>query len=122
VVGGGDPCAASGVEFSIQEMDSTYTTNVQCWWPNTNVGSCGAGTYGSIASFISNGYTAAPGLRLYNFLVQNPSPALTPPTGAGPPVVLAPRYFKITMEEPPNASNTLQGEAATFPFVWHVDS
>jgi hypothetical protein len=113
VVGSGDPCATNGTEFSIQETQSDFATNVQCWWPNTNT-ACAA--YGSIASFMSTGYTAAPGLRLWNYLVSSPSPALT----AGG--TTATRYFTITMELPPNASDTLQGEAATFPFVWHEDS
>lgn len=125
VVGSGDPCAANGVEFYIQEMtDNTFATAKQCWWPNTNA-TCGA--FGSIASFISAGYTAAPGLRLWTYLVTHPSPALARADGTISDSTISPappatRYFTIVMEEPPTASDTLQGEAATFPLTWHVDS
>lgn len=124
VVGSGDPCAANGVEFYIQEMtDNTFATAKQCWWPLNQGATCTS--FNSIGNFISSGYTAEPGLRLWSYLVSHPSPALARADGtisdsSISPAPPATRYFKIGMEEPPTASDTLQGEAATFPLTWHV--
>jgi hypothetical protein len=99
---GGDPCATNGAVFYIQETQSDFTTAVKCWYPSTTT-TCPL--TGSLFDFWSNqGYTA---------------PAIGLTAGNGPNQG-ATRYFVIGTEEPTNASNTLQGESATFQLGWYL--
>jgi hypothetical protein len=99
---GGDPCALNGPIFYVQETQSDFTTAVTCWYPSTAT-TCP--TTGSLFDFWSNnGYT---------------EPAFGLAMGNGPKQG-ATRYFVVATELPANASNTLQGEAATFQLGWYL--
>jgi hypothetical protein len=99
---GGDPCALNGAIFYIQETQSDFTTAIKCWYPST-VTTCPL--TGSLFNFWStHGYTSA---------------ALGLGAGSGPSQGST-RYFVIGSELPSNASNTLQGESATFQLGWYL--
>lgn len=99
--GGGNPCAAGGAQFSIQETDATFTSAVKCWFPAA-AGTC-AFLANSLRTFSVNGSSAASALDLGSGPARNTS-----------------RYFKIGMQLPSGASNTLQGEEALFALTWHM--
>lgn len=99
--GGGDPCAAGGAQFYVQETDSLGAATF-CWYPDNAAGAC---TFqaNSLNVFAVNGNTLTNALDL----------------GAGP-AHGATRYFKIGLQLPTTASNTLQGEEAVFALTWHM--
>lgn len=99
--GGGDPCAVGGAQFYIQETDS-LGTNTFCWYPDDAAGACSF-LADSLSTFAVNGNSVAAALDL----------------GAGPAHGQT-RYFKIGMQLPATASNTLQGEEALFALTWHM--
>lgn len=94
--GGGDPCATGGAQFYVQETDASGTATT-CWFPSGST-TC-AFVANSLKTFAAN--SASAGLDL----------------GAGPAHGQA-RYFKIGMQLPSGASNTLQGEEAAFTLNW----
>jgi hypothetical protein len=98
--GGGNLCAAAGAQLYVQETTSAGTP-VTCWFPSA-VGACPFAA-NSLFVFQANKQTLASALDL----------------GAGP-LHGSSRYFVIAMQLPANASNTLQGQAATFSLTWHV--
>ena len=99
--GGGNPCAVGGAQFYVQETDSLGAATY-CWYPDDAAGAC---TFqaDSLNVFAVNGNTIASALDL----------------GSGPAHGTT-RYFKIGMQLPTNASNTLQGEEALFALTWHM--
>lgn len=99
--GGGNPCATGGAQFYVQETDALGNATF-CWYPDNAAGAC---TFqaDSLSTFAVNGNTVAAALDL----------------GAGP-VHGTTRYFKIGMQLPAAASNTLQGEEALFALTWHM--
>jgi hypothetical protein len=100
--GGGNPCAAGGAQFYIQETTSGFAAT-NCLYPAA-AGACAFGT-DSLSIFATNANSTATALDL----------------GAGPAHAQA-RYFVIGMQLPSNASNTLQGQAAQFGLTWHITS
>jgi hypothetical protein len=98
--GGGNPCASGGAQFYIQETDSSGA-NIACRFPSgaTNCSFLA----NSLSTFATNGNTVASALDL----------------GTGPAHGQS-RYFKIGMQLPSTASNTLQGEEALFALTWHL--
>ena len=100
--GGANPCAANGAQFYLQETTSTGTPTT-CWFPSA-VGAC---------SF------AASSLQVFAANVNTTSSALS--LGVGPAHGQT-RYFKIGLQLPANASNSLQGEAAVFGLTWHLST
>jgi hypothetical protein len=96
--GTGDPCAAGGMQFYIQE---TTASGPKCWFPAA-AGAC---------SFTSD---------LSSFAART-TLGLSLDLGAGPAAQQT-RTFTIGLQEPINASNTLQGQAATFALAWHLTS
>ena len=99
--GGGDPCAVGGAQFYVLETDSVGNPTY-CWYPDDAAGACSF-IADTLNTFAGNLNTIANALDL----------------GAGP-VAGATRYFKIGMQLPTNASNTLQGEEALFALTWHM--
>jgi hypothetical protein len=102
---GGDPCALNGAIFYVQETQSDFTTTDSthhCWYPST-ANTCPI--TGSLFDFWSNqGYNDA---------------VFGLPMGTGPNQG-ATRYFVVGTELPAAASNTLQGESATFRLGWYL--
>ncbi len=101
--GGGDPCAASGAQFYLQETNSSFVAT-NCWFPTVAAGSC-AFVANSLFVFKSNFIASTSALDL----------------GAGPAHGQS-RYFVVGMQLPSNAGNTLQGQAAQFGLTWHISS
>jgi hypothetical protein len=99
--GGGNPCAAGGDQFYIQETDAS-------WNPTT------CRFLGSSPCTFS-----ADSLNLFSANASTPATALD--LGAGPAHGQS-RYFVIGMQLPSNASNTLQGQTAQFGLTWHLTS
>lgn len=100
--GGGNPCAAGGAQFYIQETDSSFVATT-CRYP----------TVGTTCAFNTNG--------LFIFAANDNSTASALDLGAGP-VHGQSRYFVIGLQLPASASNTLQGQAAQFGLTWHSTS
>jgi predicted ribosomally synthesized peptide with SipW-like signal peptide len=98
--GGGNPCAAAGAQFYIQETDSSWVATT-CRFPSA-AGACSFAA-NSLFVFAANYKTAAGSLDL----------------GVGPAHGAA-RYFIVGMQLPATASNTLQGQAAQFGLTWHI--
>ena len=99
--GAGNPCAAGGLQMYVQETDSVGTAT-KCWYPLVAAGACS--WFGDTLSlFVGNYATLTSALAL----------------GSGP-VHGATRYFKLGVELPIGASNTLQGRSATFDLTWHI--
>jgi hypothetical protein len=99
--GGGDPCAVGGAQLYVQETDALGNATY-CWYPDDAAGSC-TFVADSLNTFAVNGNSVAAALDL----------------GAGPAHGTT-RYFKIGMQLPTNASDTLQGEEAVFALTWHM--
>jgi hypothetical protein len=97
----GDPCAAGGLMMVVQETNSGGT-DTTCWYPAVMAGSC---------PYVDD--------TLSLFVGNFPSLPLALSLGAGP-VHGATRYFRIGVELPIGASNTLQGRSATFGLTWHI--
>jgi hypothetical protein len=104
---GADPCALNGPIFYIQETQSDFATTDSthhCWYPST------ATTCPLTGS-------------LNNFSTNDNSQVFSIDMGAGPmrtDSAAKTRYFVVGTEEPANASNLLQGEAATFTLSWYL--
>lgn len=102
VVGAGDPCAVD--QITIQETNSTFTSNIKCYWPTTGT-TC-----------------AASSLTLNNFIANfSTTPASALDLGTGP-AALQSRYFLIGLSVPSTATNAVQGRVAVFPLAWHLTS
>jgi hypothetical protein len=100
--GGADPCGIAGVQFSIQETDSSFTAT-SCRYPAA-AGAC---------TFAAN--------TLYFFKSSANSAPTAFDLGSGPAQGQS-RYFVIGMQLPSNASNALQGEEALFNLTWRVST
>jgi hypothetical protein len=85
----------------LQETNSGGT-DTTCWYPTQGPGSC-AFAADTLSNFVGNFFMLPLALSL----------------GAGP-VHGATRYFRIGVELPIGASNTLQGRSATFGLTWHI--
>lgn len=101
VVGSGDPCAVD--QITVQETDSTFSSNVKCYWPTTGT-TC-----------------AASSLTLNNFIANFTSTASSLDLGAGPAAQQS-RYFLIGLSVPSTATNAVQGREAVFSLAWHLTS
>lgn len=115
---GGNPCAEvstggtpSGLQLTIQETDSTWTQTKKCWYPVKGTGACA-----SVAGYATKAPNSFPLMAEY---VTSASVAWD--LGAGP-TAGASRYFLVSVLLPANASDTLQGEQATFDLTWHLTS
>ena len=100
--GAGDPCAAGGDQFYVQETDSSFTPTT-CKFPSA------AGTCSFVADSLSI------------FASTYPSVGSSLNLGSGP-ASLGSRYFIIGMKLPSTAANSLQGRAATFDLTWQVST
>jgi hypothetical protein len=106
---GADPCAATGPIFYIQETQSDFATTDSthhCWYPST----------ATVCPLTGS---------LNDFSTNDNSQVFSIDMGAGPKradSAANTRYFVIGAEEPANASNLLQGEAATFTLSWYLTS
>ena len=98
--GGGDPCAAGGALFYIQETNSSFVAT-NCIYPAA-AGACSFSA--DTLNYVATNYTSA---------------ASAIDLGSGP-AAGASRYFVIGMELPSTASNTLQGEEAQFNLTWRI--
>ena len=78
-------------------------TPTTCWFPSA-VGAC---------AFAANS------LQVFATNVNSTSSALS--LGGGPAHAQT-RYFKIGLQLPSDASNSLQGEAAVFGLTWHLST
>lgn len=99
--GGGNPCASGGLQVSIQENASPGGSALKCWYP----ASAGACSLTGNLSTLATATSVASALDL----------------GSGP-VSGSTRFFTLAVQEPSTASNTLQGEAASFVVAWHANS
>lgn len=105
VVGGANPCAATGLIFYVQETDASFNPTY-CWFPTAAAGACAF-----------TGLTDA-SLNTFKTAYHNTATAYSLGTG---PAAMGSRYFQIGLAEPSDAINTLQGEAAQFSLMWHMD-
>jgi hypothetical protein len=101
--GSGNPCSTGGLQMYVQEMQSDFTTVIKCRYPAA-AGACSFNS-NTLNTFATNGTSVATALDL----------------GAGPATGAA-RYFKIGLQLPSTASNTLQGREAVFSLTWHMTS
>lgn len=115
---GGNPCAEvstngtpSGLQLTIQETDSTWTNPKKCWYPVKATGACA-----SAAGYATKAPNSFP---LFAEYVTSASASWD--LGKGP-TAGASRYFLVSVLLPANASDTLQGEQATFDLTWHLTS
>lgn len=100
-----NPCSTpQGLDFYVQETDSTFTTPTTCWYPVFAAGACSV-TDGTLGSFVATYAAATTALSL----------------GSGP-AAMGTRYFQIGIAEPVAAGNGLQGQTATLALTWHMDS
>jgi hypothetical protein len=99
--GGGNPCASGGLQVSIEEDASSGGAALKCWYP----ASAGACSLTGNLSTLATATSVASALDL----------------GSGP-VSGGTRFFRLGVQEPSTASNTLQGEAANFVVAWHANS
>jgi hypothetical protein len=88
--------------YPTSSVVNDVSPDTKCWYPNTGSTTC-----------------SVSGSTLYAFAANYNSSSSALNLGSGP-VAAATRYFVIGMELPTNASNTLQGESATFPLTWHM--
>jgi hypothetical protein len=120
VVGGGNPCqeitegsSLNGLELAIEQVtDSTGTTVSQCLYPFAYAGACTADT----TNWANNGPNS---FGIFAEYVNTSGSAYSLGTG---PAAGVTRYIKVTVTLPTNASNTLQGETATFGLSWHLST
>jgi hypothetical protein len=97
-----DPCAINGVQFTIQETDSSWAPTA-CRYPS-----------GPTTCVWTNS-------TLYAFSNAYPNSGATLNLGSGP-AHNANRYFIVGLELPANASNALQGQEALFDLTWGMTS
>ena len=100
--GGGNPCAAGGAQFSIQETNSAGVATA-CRYPSGPV-TC-VFSANTLQLFAANANTVTSALNL----------------GSGPAHGQS-RYFLIGLDLPPTAGNALQGEEAVFALTWHLST
>jgi len=98
--GAGDLCVQ--LDIAVQEMDSTFTTNVKCVYP-TNAVACPM--TGTISAF----QTASP-------VTANNTAGLNKSGSAGDT-----RYFQVQIQLPSTSANSFQGRVATFSLTWELD-
>lgn len=106
--GTGNPCGATGLDFYIQETDVNGNPT-RCLFPSADVGTadCTANwVAGSLNQFLTK--------SCWDLGAMAVNTVALPTAGV--------RYFKIGVEFPPDASNTLQGVTANFPIYWHLYS
>lgn len=96
--GGANPCGLNGLQFYLQETNSSWTPT-KCWFPSGTT-TC-ALTDSTLYAF-ANTYKSAGNLL---------------DLGAGPTNGQS-RYFIVGMELPTTASNSLQGQEAQFSLTW----
>lgn len=96
--GGGDPCAAGGMQLYIEE---TTPGSQKCWFPS---GAAPCAFTADLSSFAAR-TTLATALDL----------------GAGP-AAQGTRTFTVGLQVPSNSTNAYQGRAATFALNWHLNS
>ncbi len=96
--GGANPCGLNGLQFFVQETDSSWTPT-KCWFPS--------GT--TTCALVDN--------TLYAFANTYKSSVNLLNLGTGPTNGQS-RYFLIGMELPTHASNSLQGQEAQFSMTW----
>jgi hypothetical protein len=104
--GTGDPCGATGLNFYIQETDVNGVAT-HCLFPSADVGTtdCTANwVAGSLRQFLTK--------SCWDLGAMSTNTVALSTAGV--------RYFKIGVEFPPDASNTLQGMTANFPLYWHL--
>jgi predicted ribosomally synthesized peptide with SipW-like signal peptide len=117
ITGGGNPCASGGDFLWIEETNSSGTA-IHCWYPagGTSCSDPGSGTLYNFSQSYGYAPTAPPegsnnGGNLLDISWDGSKQyALT----AG-----STRYFLIGIQE--GTSNTLQGETATFPLLFHLE-
>ena len=100
--GAGDPCAAGGDQFYVQETNSSFTATA-CRFPSGP----------TTCSFVAD--------SLATFASTYPSSGSSLNLGSGP-ASLGSRYFIIGLKLPSTAANSLQGRAATFDLTWQVST
>lgn len=96
--GSGNPCAAGGMQFYVQE---STPGGPKCWFP----AAAGACTFTADLATMAAKTTLANALDL----------------GSGPAAQQT-RTFTIGLQVPANASNTYQGRGAAFVLDWHLNS
>ena len=103
---GGDPCAAGGMQFYIEEATSAAFTpgTSACKFPTVSTTPCSF-TANSLNTFATGYFDAPSALDL----------------GSGP-AAGASRYFIVGIMLPSSAPTTLQGQAAQFGLTWHITS
>lgn len=107
VIGGGNPCGASGDLFYIEEDNSSWVAQ-KCQYP-AGAGACSIAGGGTLNDFSTQFYTyTGHKLDLGSGLTNIPAMKAQET-----------RYFTIGIEE--GNDNTLQGETATFSLTWHLD-
>lgn len=99
--GTGNPCTA--IEIYIQEYDATFATPTStCLFPVSAVASCDT-SFAASSDALSN--------------VPSTATTVTTPTGLAPG---ASRYFRIGIQLPSSAGNSMQGRKADFAFTWNL--
>lgn len=98
--GSGNPCAMGAAQLYIQELNANGTDKA-CWYPVTT----------TTCSF-------DPTYDLGYFVLDHPTLGTALVLGAGPTSLQA-RYFKIGLQLPSTADNTLQGTEALFTLRWY---
>ncbi len=114
---GGNPCvelftsgAPSGLQLTLQETNASWVAT-RCWYPVDAVGACAS----------APGYAAAAPNSFGIFAEYVTSSGAALDLGAGPAHDQS-RYFVVGVSLPTDASNTLQGEQATFDLTWQLTS
>jgi predicted ribosomally synthesized peptide with SipW-like signal peptide len=114
--GGGLACqtitegsSADGLQLMVQETQSDWKTPIACWFPVSASGYCSA----------ASGYSTSAPNSFGNFAQHLTSTSHVLSLGSGP-TAGASRYFLVTVALPTYASNTLQGEEASFGLTWHL--
>ncbi|MGH3025669.1 MAG: hypothetical protein ACRDLR_04400 [Gaiellaceae bacterium] len=103
-IGAGNPCASAGAQFYLQE---TYANGSDkfCWYPDYASGSCTFDATYDLGYFAT--YVNTLGLSFH--------------LGAGPTAGSS-RYFRIGVEFPTTAPNSLQATTANFTLDWYLTS
>ena len=99
--GTGNPC--SSVQVYVQEFsDSGFTTASSCKYGGGNATTCAFESTKTLADFVTNHGSSSTGASLGSL-------------SAG-----ATKYYKIGVQLPSTAGNTLQGRSASLGFNWHA--
>ena len=102
--GGGDPCAANGAQFYVQENELLVS-------PRSSAGPRGARAPASVHRELAQQHVRQRFLLIGSASASESGPAHNQT-----------RYFIIGLQLPASASNTLQGQAAQFGLTWHSTS